>query len=330
MGWLRPLTAQERDDGTYDPSPFTLAVGTSSKTSYAAQEYEAKYTGTKPILVVCTDDGKLKMKNDKVFNTGNHPVEMFVPMLHFRDAGFTFDIATGSGGPVVLEMWAYPTKDENVKDLHESVKSMMEKPKKLSDIPNLDGYAAIFIPGGHGAMVNLPTNADLGRLLHEAHEKGLPTVTLCHGPAALLSTQAEGTGKEFAYKGYKSVCFTDKTDGQTPSFGYLPGHMPWKCQESLEKLGIEIVNKTEKGDTNTDRELITGDSPNAANNLGMVAAPILVKHSMESQQMIHHRIKVPVEQCSWYKIEFCFFFFTKCAGIRPNQAELNIPPCEIA
>lgn len=278
--WFHPLTAQKTVDGTYDPSPFTLALGTSTKSTYVAQTHEAKYTGTKPILVVCTDDGLLKMKNDKVFNTGNHPIEMFVPMLHFRDAGFTFDIATVSGGPVVLEMWAYPTTDEDVKYLHESVQSMMEKPKKLEDIKSLDDYAAIFIPGGHGAMVNLPESADLGRLLHEAHEKSLPTVTLCHGPAALLASKAVKE-KEFAYVGYKSVCFTDKTDGMTPSFGYLPGPMPWKCQEALETQGIEIVNTTETGATNVDRELITGDSPNAAQNLGVVAAPILVKFYAE-------------------------------------------------
>mmetsp|Transcript_7457 Transcript_7457/g.11086 ORF Transcript_7457/g.11086 Transcript_7457/m.11086 type:complete len:283 (+) Transcript_7457:99-947(+) len=277
--WLHPLTAQKTEDGTYDPSPFTLALGTSTKTSYIAQNYETKYTASKPILVVCTDDGRMKMKNDKVFNTGNHPIEMFLPMLHFRDAGFTFDIATVSGGPVVLEMWAYPTKDEHVKSLHESVQSMMEKPKKLADIESLDGYAAIFIPGGHGAMVNLPESVELGRLLHEAHDKSLPTVTLCHGPAALLATKAEE--KEFAYGGYKSVCFTDKTDGTTPSFGYLPGQMPWKCQEALETQGIEIVNTSETGATNVDRELITGDSPNAAQNLGVVAAPILVEFHAE-------------------------------------------------
>ena len=83
------------------------------------QAYPNKYTGSKPILVVCTDEGNMLMKNGKTFSTGNHPVEMLVPMLHFRDAGFTFDIATASGKPVVLEMWAYPNKDANVKELHE-------------------------------------------------------------------------------------------------------------------------------------------------------------------------------------------------------------------
>ena len=136
----------------------------------------------------------------QVFNSGNHPIEMLVPMLHFRDAGFKFDIATTTGRPVVLEMWAYPTKDENVKNFHNEVRAMMELPKKVSDIKNLDNYSAIFIPGGHGCMLNLPTNVALGNLLHIAHERMMPTVTLCHGPAVYLSTCCEGTGKEFAYK----------------------------------------------------------------------------------------------------------------------------------
>lgn len=280
--WFHPLTAQKRDDGTYDPSPFTLLVGTSKTTKYAPREYDTKYAGTKPILVVCTDVGGMTMKNDAVFNTGNHPVEMFVPMLHFRDAGFSFEIATPTGGAVVLEMWAFPTKDKQVKALHESLKTQMEKPKQLSEISGLsENYSAIFIPGGHGAMISLPTSVDLGKLLHEAHEKELPTVTLCHGPAALLSTNLGD--KDFAYQGYEAVCFSDKTDGTTPSFGYLPGPMPWKCQEGLEGEGLTITNTTETGEVKRDRELITGDSPKAAHNLGVFAAPILVEHAMEKE-----------------------------------------------
>lgn len=280
MGWF---SATQKEDGDYDPSSFTLLMGTSKKTKYKKQEYDVKYTGSKPILVVCTDEYRMPMENEKVFSTGNHPVEMLVPMLHFRDAGFSFDIATATGGSVKLEMWAYPTKDENVKNLHEELKTMMESPKKLPDITSLDDYSAIFIPGGHGCMINLPKSAALGNLLHIAHDKGLPTVTLCHGPSALLSTCAEGTGKEFAYKGYKTMCFTDKTDAFTPKVGYLPGPMPWKCQESIEKLGITVVNTTETGAVNQDRELITGDSPNAADNLGKFAAPILAKYAVDNK-----------------------------------------------
>ena len=62
----------------------------------------------------------------------------------------------------------------------------------------------------------------------------MPTVTLCHGPATYLSTCCQGTDKEFAYKGYKSVCFTDKTDAFTPSVGYLPGPMPWQLNAAIQ------------------------------------------------------------------------------------------------
>ena len=279
FGWF---SAKQNEDGDYDPSPFTLFMATSKKSNYKKINHEVKYTGTKPILVACTDEYRMPMANEKVFSTGNHPVEMLVPMLHFRDAGFTFDIATSSGESVKLEMWAYPTNDENVKSLHEEIKSMMESPKKLSDIKSLDDYAGIFIPGGHGSMINLPKNAALGSLLHIAHDRGLPTVTLCHGPSALLSTACV-EGKEFAYKGYEIMCFTDRTDGFTPKLGYLPGDMPWKCQEAVEKEGIKVLNKSESGAVHQDRELVTGDSPNAANKLGELAAPILAKYAVDNK-----------------------------------------------
>lgn len=274
---------QQNEDGSYYPSPFILKLAIVKKTTYVKQEHEVKYTGTKPILVVCTDEAIMEMANKKKFSTGNHPVEMLVPMLHFRDAGFTFDIATQNGGAAKLEMWAFPTEDENVVKLHQDINAMLENPKKLADITSLDEYSAIFIPGGHGAMLNLPFSKDLGRLLHMAHDQGLLTVTLCHGPAALLAAGAEGLDMKFAYDGYKMMCFTDLSDSKSPGVGYLPGPMPWKAQESLENKGATIVNKSETGDVMQDRELISGDSPAAADPLGKFAAPILVKYAMENR-----------------------------------------------
>ena len=120
----------------------------------------------------------------------------------------------------------------------------------------------------------------LGKLLNIAHEREMPTVTLCHGPAALLSTCLEGTGKtECAYKDYKTMCFTDKTDAFTPKVGYTPGAMPWKCQAAIEEKGLTVLNTKETGATTVDRELISGDSPTAANNLGIVAAPLMVEYA---------------------------------------------------
>ena len=60
------FSSRLNNEGTYDPSWFTLRLATHSKTTYVTQEHPLKYQGNKPILVVCTDDGKMEMKNGKV------------------------------------------------------------------------------------------------------------------------------------------------------------------------------------------------------------------------------------------------------------------------
>mmetsp|Transcript_6831 Transcript_6831/g.14840 ORF Transcript_6831/g.14840 Transcript_6831/m.14840 type:complete len:280 (+) Transcript_6831:71-910(+) len=262
-------------DGTFEPSFLASKLAVKQKTDFKALPIDPVKSPAK-ILVVCTDDGKFKMINGKFFSSGNHPVETFVPLLHFKAAGFSFEFATVSAGPVVFEMWAFPTKDEAVTALHKELNHLYQVPKKLEDVDaSLAGYAGIFIPGGHGAMVNLPESVALGKLLHAAHAAEIPTISLCHGPAALLAA-AKVEGAEFPYKGYKMVSFSDGTDKMGQKIGYIPGAMPWLMQEALKAQGAEVTNKSEKGEVLVDRELITGDSPAAANKLGQVAAPILV------------------------------------------------------
>ena len=86
-------------DGSYSPSKLALKLGTVSKTDFENIKYE-KYTGTRSkILVIFTEEKNITMKNGKQFSTGNHPVEALVPMLHLKNAGFEFDIATPTGKP---------------------------------------------------------------------------------------------------------------------------------------------------------------------------------------------------------------------------------------
>ena len=48
------FSSRLNNEGTYDPSWFTLWWATHSKTTYITQEHPSKYQGNKPILVVCT------------------------------------------------------------------------------------------------------------------------------------------------------------------------------------------------------------------------------------------------------------------------------------
>jgi len=267
-------------DGSYSPSKLALKLATVDNTDFENVSY-TKYHGSKSkILVIFTEQKNMKMQNGKLFSTGNHPVETLVPMLHLKNAGFDFEIATPTGKPVVLEMWAFPEKDEQVKSLYNEYKSSFERPKNLQDfaatsLSAQESYAAVFVPGGHGAMLGIPEDKNVRKILNWAHEKELFTITLCHGPAALLATTLND--QKFLYAGYNMAVFPHSVDKMTPKIGYLPGQVPWELSEKLASLGATIVNTKADKTVCLDRKLITGASPLAANELGKLAAETLLK-----------------------------------------------------
>ena len=268
------------EDGSYSPSSLALTLGTVSKTDFEDIKY-TKYQGDKSkILVIFTEEKNLEMKNGKFFSTGNHPIEALVPMLHLKNAGFDFEIVTPTGKPVVFEMWAFPQEDEYIKAIYNEYKLSFEQPKKLTDFTtnsfvNDSSYAAVFVPGGHGVMIGIPEDRNVAKTLTWANERDLFTITLCHGPGALLSTTLDN--QKFLYDGYKMAVFPDAVDEMTPMIGYLPGHMKNGVSERLKNLGAIIINTESDKTVCVDRKLITGASPLASNELGKLAANTLLK-----------------------------------------------------
>lgn len=286
------LEPQEIDDGVFIPAQSALKLAVPEKSNYDNTDYDSPYTGDKKILMVCTEQEYMTMANGKKFATGNQPIEMMVPMLHFKKAGFDIDVFTPTGRSVKIEDWAMPTEDDKVQEIYAEYQSKFEQPNSLADFvkdemaDNKD-YVAIFIPGGHGAMLGLPEDKNLGELLRWGHDNHLFILAICHGPAALLSanldavdsddTGVKPSNQDFIFKDYEIVAFPDVMDKQMPKLGYLPGDMPWYFGEKLEALGMSINNKLATGHTHQDRKLISGDGPLAANDLGKLAVNELLK-----------------------------------------------------
>jgi molecular chaperone Hsp31 and glyoxalase 3 len=274
-------------DGSYSPSKLALKLATVDKTDFEKISY-SKYQGNKSkVLVIFTEQKNMQMKNGKLFSTGNHPVETLVPMLHLKNAGFDFEIATPTGKPVVFEMWAFPEKDEHVKSLYNAYRSSFEQPKNLqafadTSMSNPESYAAVFVPGGHGAMLGIPEDENVRKILSWADENELFTITLCHGPAALLATTLND--QTFLFAGYNMAVFPHSVDKMTPKIGYLPGQVPWELSDKLTSLGANIVNTKADDTVCLDRKLITGASPLAANELGKLAAETLLKELKEKEK----------------------------------------------
>jgi len=282
----RKPAADQAEDDAWFPSPYSLTQYVPPKTDFDGAHYPNPYTGGKwKVLMIATQERYLRMNGGEFFSTGNHPVEMLLPIIHLNAAGFDVDVATITGEPVKLEMWAFPKEDEAIKGVFEKYKQKLRSPLNLQEIWGKNGftkdtpYIGVFIPGGHGVMNGVPFSKTVGDVLRWADEQKRYFITLCHGPASMLAANVgKPEGSKFIYEGYKIVVFPDSLDaGGNIDIGYIPGKMPWLVGEELRKLGVEIVNPEMTGETHRDRYLLTGDSPLASNNLGKMAAEALLE-----------------------------------------------------
>lgn len=266
-------------DGTFSPSRVAMAMAVPEHTDYDSTSYPDAYTGgDKRVLVLCTEDGHLECENGRVFSTGNHPTELFVVFLHLEKAGFTIDLATPTGKPVPIETWAVPQDDSIVSDAMARYQHQLDAPLAMPDVlvglGDDSPYVAVYIPGGHGAVLSVPTSRAAGDILRWFIGKDLHVVTICHGPSGLLSMTVDDGA--FLLDGYAMAAFPDSSDKMLTVVGYLPGEMPYFFGAKLRELGVTIVNHLPIGSTHVDRKLISGDSPFAANKLGKLAAQALL------------------------------------------------------
>lgn len=273
---------KEKNGLGYIPSPLGRKFGVDKVSGYKARDFGGKkYTGEKKVLVLCTEERYFKMANDKHFSTGNNVQETMVPLMHLVNAGFDFEVVTPTGKSAILEEWSVPVKDEAIINFRKKSQSKFNNPlslKKLVEDHQLNdtsNYIALFLPGGHGAMVGLPEDKNVAKLISWIEKSNRYLVAVCHGPAAMIAK--ENKNEPNPYKGYKMVAFPDKFDKQSPSLGYLPGQLPWFQCEALEKDGIKVLNEKITGATHIDRKLISGDSPKACDELGKITVNALFK-----------------------------------------------------
>jgi putative intracellular protease/amidase/ketosteroid isomerase-like protein len=135
-----------------------------------------------------------------------------------------------------------------------------QRPAALSSLSDaeLEEFDAVFVPGGHGSMVDLSDNPDAGRLLAALCRKGALVAALCHGPAVLLSAPERADGL-WLFDGYRMTSFTDDEEGRT-----RPGRlgMAWLLDTALKNAGAVFDDGPAAWASHVvvDRNLITGQN----------------------------------------------------------------------
>ncbi|WP_395243368.1 type 1 glutamine amidotransferase domain-containing protein [Agromyces sp. MMS24-K17] len=140
----------------------------------------------------------------------------------------------------------------------DALAGVLAHPRALADVADGE-FDAIVLPGGHGPMADLATDADLGRLLVDAVDRDAVIGVLCHGPAGLLSAvRPDGT---FAFAERRLTVFTDAEEHA----GGLGENSPYLVESRLVALGA-IVESGEPWSSTvvTDGRLVSGQNPQSS------------------------------------------------------------------
>ncbi|RFC77032.1 type 1 glutamine amidotransferase domain-containing protein [Streptomyces sp. AcE210] len=226
------------------------------------------------ILFVVTGATHWTLADGTLHPTGFWAEEAVAPYEAFKAAGHDIVVATPGGVVPTVDKGSLAPEFNGGQAGADQVTAALasfgelQHPVKLEDV-NLDDYAAVFYPGGHGPMEDLSADADSGRLLTLALETGKPLGIVCHAPAAMLAAiKGDGTN---AFAGYKVTGFTNTEETQA---GFAD-KAKWLLQDRLVNAGVDF----QEGEpwapkTVVDRNLVTGQNPSSAAPL---AAELLEK-----------------------------------------------------
>lgn len=203
-------------------------------------------------------------------NGTNHPTgfwaeEVVESLRVLRAAGVEVSIATPGGVRPTVDKASLAGNDFGV--AVDAIADELAAPLVLADVVAAD-YDAVYLPGGHGPMVDLAIDPALGRLLVEFEAAGKIVAALCHGPAGLLSAiREDGT---FAFAGRALTVFTDEEERQ----GGLD--VPYLVETRLRELGARVSSGPPWSSTVVvDGNLVTGQNPQSSVDTAQRVADLL-------------------------------------------------------
>lgn len=159
------------------------------------------------ILMVLTSHDQL---GDTGKKTGFWLEEFAAPYYVLTDAGATVTLASPKGGQPPLD----PKSDlsENQTELTKrfrtdrAAQAELAHTKKLADVSAND-FDAVFYPGGHGPMWDMPDNATSIALIEAFVKADKPVGAVCHAPVAFVNVR--GKDGDYLVKGKRVTGFTN-------------------------------------------------------------------------------------------------------------------------
>lgn len=206
------------------------------------------------ILIVLTNTAQF----DSSHATGVWLEEFATPYKIFTEHHVNVTVASPLGGVVPIDPRSL--NDETQEKFADEIE-LLKNTESLADI-DVNGYDAIFFPGGHGTMFDLPGNELVQKAITQMYESGKVVSAVCHGPAAFVDVKLSD-GK-YLVDGKKVAAFTNSEEKAAK----LDKYMPFLLQSKLEEQGATVKTaENYQPQVVFDGKLITGQNPASSENV---------------------------------------------------------------
>jgi putative intracellular protease/amidase len=208
------------------------------------------------ILMVLTSHDQL---GDTGKKTGFWLEELAAPYYVLKDAQAAITLASPKGGRPPLD----PKSDlpENQTEstrrfrADKTAQAELANTKKLADV-SADDFDAIFYPGGHGPMWDMPDNATSIALIEAFVKADKPVGAVCHAPVALINVR-ENDGK-YLIQGKRVTGFSNAEENIVG----LTAFVPFLLEDRLKEHGGVYSKGTNWASyVQVDGKLVTGQNP---------------------------------------------------------------------
>lgn len=207
----------------------------------------------KSVLIVVTNHDRI----DDTHRTGLWFEEFSEPYRIFREQGYHITVASPIGGPAPIDPRSEPGSIEESADVRDALDALRNT-KRLDRVTPAD-FDAVFFPGGHGTMYDLPNTPAVAKVVGEFADHDKVLASVCHGPASLVNARrADGTP---VVKGHRVTGFTNAEEAEVQ----LDKLMPFLLESKLRELGAEVETAANWADhVVVDGKLVTGQNPQSS------------------------------------------------------------------
>ncbi len=261
------------------------------------------------VLVLVSSGHGLPLKDGKVYaGAGYYLNELTVPVRTLMKEGYEITFANPKGNTPQMDVNSaiaqfFGGDEARLQDYLAFRDSLtgLEHPTRISDViaSGIDQYSAVFVPGGHGPMMDLLDDPDAGAVMRYFHEASKPTAVLCHGPISLLSAlpasrefvaalavgdmnAARAKAQGWIYSGYKMTIFSTAEEQQREPLE-IGGKVLFYPDFALRTAGADVsVAAPWKSYVLQDREVISGQNPFSDEALLQLLLPALMRKGRAS------------------------------------------------